>query len=100
MTDSVLPTTRRDLLTMIGKVGGGAALYQAMTVMGHAAESQFTGPPGLSGAKPGASVLVLGAGPAHGAFWWARCSRPPSRDTINNPTKVSVMQGPLGKLSG
>lgn len=62
MTKPVLPTTRRDLLSLIGKVGGGAALYQAMTVMGHAAESQFTGPPGLSGAKPGASVLVLGAG--------------------------------------
>lgn len=62
MTNPILPQTRRDLLTMIGKVGGGAALYQAMTVMGHAAESQFTGPPKLSGAKPGASVLVLGAG--------------------------------------
>uniref|UniRef100_UPI002619E9C9 NAD(P)-binding protein n=1 Tax=Novosphingobium sp. TaxID=1874826 RepID=UPI002619E9C9 len=62
MTNPILPQTRRDLLTMIGKVGGGAALYQAMTVMGHAAESQFTGPPKLSGAKAGASVLVLGAG--------------------------------------
>lgn len=62
MTNPILPQTRRDLLAMIGKVGGGAALYQAMTVMGHAAESQFTGPPQLSGAKPGASVLVLGAG--------------------------------------
>lgn len=62
MTEPLLPQTRRDLLTMIGKVGGGAALYQAMTVLGHAAESQFTGPPQLSGAKPGASVLVLGAG--------------------------------------
>ncbi|WP_353229494.1 flavin monoamine oxidase family protein [Novosphingobium sp.] len=56
------PPTRRQLLTMIGKAGGAAALYQAMTVLGHAADSQFTGPPTLSGAKPGASVLVLGAG--------------------------------------
>jgi monoamine oxidase len=30
--------------------------------MGHAAETQFAGPPNLSGARPGASVIVLGAG--------------------------------------
>ena len=61
MSDFLVPPTRRQLLTMIGKVGGASALYQAMTVFGHAAESQFTGPPKLSGAKPGASVLVLGS---------------------------------------
>lgn len=60
--DMFSPPTRRQLLTMVGKVGGTAALYQAMTVLGHAAESQFTGPPKLTGAKPGATVLVLGAG--------------------------------------
>jgi monoamine oxidase len=54
--------TRRDLLTMIGKTGGAAAMYQAMTALGHAAETRFTGAPALSGARPGASVLVLGAG--------------------------------------
>jgi len=54
--------TRRDLLTMIGKAGGALAMYQAMTALGHAAETQFTGPPKLSGAKKGASVLVLGSG--------------------------------------
>ena len=61
-SDMFSPPTRRQLLTMVGKVGGTAALYQAMTVLGHAAESQFTGPPKLTGAKPGATVLVLGAG--------------------------------------
>jgi monoamine oxidase len=55
-------TTRRQLLTAIGMVGGSAALYQAMTTMGHAAETQFSDPPKLSGARTGASVLVLGAG--------------------------------------
>jgi monoamine oxidase len=55
-------TTRRQLLTAIGMMGGTAALYQAMTTMGHAAETQFAGPPNLSGARAGASVLVLGAG--------------------------------------
>ena len=54
--------TRRDLLTMIGKAGGTIALYQAMTALGHAAETQFTGPPNLTGAKKGTRVLVLGAG--------------------------------------
>ena len=33
-----------------------------MEAMGHAKESQFAGPPNLSGARPGASVVVLGAG--------------------------------------
>jgi monoamine oxidase len=54
--------TRRELLAMVGKAGGAIAMYQAMTALGHAAETQFTGPPKLSGARKGASVLVLGAG--------------------------------------
>jgi len=54
--------SRRDLLTAIGKAGGAVALYQAMTALGHAAPSQFAGPPKLSGARPGASVIVLGSG--------------------------------------
>lgn len=60
-TDFTVPT-RRELLSMIGKAGGGLAMYQAMTALGHAAETQFTGPPQLSGARPGSTVLVLGAG--------------------------------------
>jgi monoamine oxidase len=55
-------STRRQLLSAIGMIGGSAALYQAMTSFGHAAETQFNGPPDLSGARPGASVIVLGAG--------------------------------------
>jgi monoamine oxidase len=62
MLNDLSPQSRRALLSMIGKVGGGAAMYQAMTALGHAAESQFAGPPQLSGARKGASVLVLGAG--------------------------------------
>lgn len=60
-TDGRAPT-RRELLHAIGVMGGASLLYQAMESMGHAAESQFKGPPKLSGARPGASVLVLGAG--------------------------------------
>jgi monoamine oxidase len=60
---SGIPTpTRRQLLTAIGMVGGTSALYASMTTMGHAAETQFHGPPNLSGARKGASVIVLGAG--------------------------------------
>jgi len=62
MTSQMSPQTRRDLLTMIGKAGGALAMYQAMTALGHAAESRFDGPPNLSGARPGASVLILGSG--------------------------------------
>ena len=54
--------TRREILHAIGMMGGASVLYQAMATMGHAAETQFAGPPNLSGARPGASVLVLGAG--------------------------------------
>lgn len=56
------PQTRRQLLSRIGAVGGSAALYQAMTALGHAAGRDFAGPPRLDGARPGTSVLVLGAG--------------------------------------
>ncbi len=58
----VFGQTRRELLTMIGKAGGSLAMYQAMTAFAYAADSVFTGPPVLSGARKGASVLVLGAG--------------------------------------
>lgn len=55
--------SRRQWLTMIGYTVGSGALYQAMTSLGHAAESDFTGPFTLDGqAKQGATVLVLGAG--------------------------------------
>jgi len=54
--------SRRALLATIGKVAGGAAMYQAMSSMGYAAESDYRGPVKLSPAKPGATVLVLGAG--------------------------------------
>lgn len=54
--------SRRELLTAIGKAGGAIALYQAMTALGHAAPTQFSGPPKLSGARPGASVIILGSG--------------------------------------
>jgi monoamine oxidase len=62
MEPEVRKTTRRELLSAIGMVGGTAALYHAMTTMGHAAESQFTGPPKLDGAAKGQSVIILGAG--------------------------------------
>ena len=54
--------TRRDLFSLIGAAAGGAALYQAMTELGHAAESPYRGPIKLEGAPKGASVLILGAG--------------------------------------
>ena len=55
-------TSRRKFLTAIGMVAGSDTLYQAMTTLGYGAETQFTGAPDLSGARPGSSVLVIGAG--------------------------------------
>src|ERR1043166_1154624 len=56
------PITRRTLLNLIGTAAGGAAMYQAMASLGHAAESPYTGPIKLDGDPKGASVLILGAG--------------------------------------
>src|SRR3974390_1626827 len=56
------PRRRRDLLALIGSVGGSAAMYQAMTALGFAAESTYQGPLKLDGDAKGASVLILGAG--------------------------------------
>src|SRR6516165_4418062 len=55
--------SRRTLFAMIGRAAGGAAMYQAMASLGHAAESDFT-PIRLDGDPKGASVLILGAGMA------------------------------------
>ncbi|HEY4252100.1 MAG TPA: NAD(P)/FAD-dependent oxidoreductase [Roseomonas sp.] len=54
--------SRRRLLARIGAVAGGAAMYQAMTALGVAAESPYAGPIRLDGDPRGASVLILGAG--------------------------------------
>ncbi len=54
--------SRRELLRMIGLTAGNAAMYQAMSSLGFAAESTYRGPIDLSGAPRGASVLILGAG--------------------------------------
>jgi len=54
--------SRRSLLNMIGTVAGSAVMYHAMTEMGYAGESGYTGPIKLSAPPPGTSVLILGAG--------------------------------------
>lgn len=54
--------SRRALLQWIGKTAGAAAMYQAMTSLGFAAETQHDADFALSGAPAGATVLVLGAG--------------------------------------
>jgi monoamine oxidase len=64
MTDQFRAPSRRSLLSMIGVVAGSAAMYHAMTEMGYAEGSTFTGPIKLSNPPPGTSVLILGAGVA------------------------------------
>jgi monoamine oxidase len=49
---------------MIGAVAGGTIMYRAMTELGHAGESGYTGPIKLSPNTRGTSVLILGAGVA------------------------------------
>jgi monoamine oxidase len=62
MVSSAAPVDRRHLLAMIGTATNAAVMYQAMTSLGHAAESDFQGPVELAGDPKGASVIVLGAG--------------------------------------
>ena len=57
-----MPMSRRALLNLIGTAAGGAAMYQAMASLGHAAELPYSGPIKLDGDPKGASVLILGAG--------------------------------------
>lgn len=54
--------TRRQLLRMIGVTAGSAMMYQAMSSLGFAAESNFKKPIRLQGAPQNTPVLVLGAG--------------------------------------
>jgi monoamine oxidase len=54
--------SRRDLLSLIGAVAGGSAMYLAMTRLGFAQQSDYAGPIRLEGDPKGASVLILGAG--------------------------------------
>ncbi len=58
----ILEPTRRQLLMRIGAAAGSMTAYQAMTQLGHAAGTDFSGAPSLSGARKGTTVLVLGAG--------------------------------------
>jgi monoamine oxidase len=56
------PVSRRALLKLIGTAAGSTAMYNAMTQLGLAQESGYSGPPRLGKARPGTSVLILGAG--------------------------------------
>ena len=53
---------RRTLFSMIGAAAGASVMYNAMSSMGFAAESKYSGPIKLQGDPKGASVLILGAG--------------------------------------
>src|SRR6266704_4718886 len=62
MSNQRVTVSRRDLLSVIGAVSGSAAMYHAMTSLGFASDSRYSGPVKLEGDPKGASVLILGAG--------------------------------------
>ena len=43
-SDNATAVSRRDLLALIGSVAGSAAMYQAMSSLGLAADSDLQGP--------------------------------------------------------
>jgi monoamine oxidase len=55
---------RRSLFKMIGAFAGASVMYRAMTELGHAGESGYTGPLKLPPNPKGTSVLILGSGMA------------------------------------
>jgi monoamine oxidase len=59
---NVFSPSRREVLRMLGLTAGSGAMLRAMTALGFAPESPYSGPLDLSGAPRGASVLILGAG--------------------------------------
>lgn len=64
MSKTPFTPSRRQLLAMIGQVGGAAAMYQAMTSLGFAAESGYSAALDLQGPRQRRRVLILGAGVA------------------------------------
>jgi monoamine oxidase len=46
---STTVVTKRELLALIGTIAGSAAMYNAMTGLGLASDSAYTGPVALSG---------------------------------------------------
>ena len=64
MSEETSGPSRRQLLSMIGMLGGSTAMYLAMYELGYASPTNWKGPAKLEKAKPGASVLILGGGVA------------------------------------
>lgn len=64
MTDSSGGWTRRGFLSLVGKVGGAAAVHETMTALGWMKMPEaWAGPPKLAqGSGKGRKVLILGAG--------------------------------------
>lgn len=58
----MIEMSRRRLLGMIGTIAGSSAMYSAMTSMGFARDSSYSGPIRLDGAPEGTKILILGAG--------------------------------------
>lgn len=56
--------SRRELLKRIGQTAGAAMMYQAMSTLGFAKESSYSGPIELANAPRDTSILILGAGMA------------------------------------
>ncbi|MFL6293527.1 MAG: FAD-dependent oxidoreductase [Thermoanaerobaculia bacterium] len=64
MTDSSAGWTRRSFLSLVGRVGGAAAVHETMTALGWMRMPEaWAGPPKLEkGSGRGRKVLILGAG--------------------------------------
>lgn len=62
MQDNKTAISRRQLLHWIGVTAGATAMYQSMSALSFASESNYDRNFTLSGAPKGSSILILGAG--------------------------------------
>jgi len=90
MDDRNSKPNRRDLFRMIGLVAGGSVMYQAMTSLGYAADSQYAGPIKLQDAPRGTRVIVLGAGLAGLVCRRWNCATPVTTSRCWNSTIASA----------
>ena len=84
--DNKSPMDRRSLLKLIGTAAGSAVMYQAMSELGYAGESDFTGPDQTRRATPKAPRCSSSAQAGRAWLRPTSCAKPATRCRFSNTT--------------